>query len=341
LFQNLALPGLRGDIDHLVVGPTGLFVLETKNVAGLIQLDREGWRREKVGRRGRLYEAYMDDPLSQVRRNVRALRLYLQRHAPALCASTRLWITELIVFPHPKARLRLADTRVPAYELAAVAPAILGHRPAQRLAPGTVGRLVSLLQAAGEAARGAVPGFPADAGAGVVVVPEVGAPAGPPTGEAPAGTGALGAPYGVVPPAAPPGAASTVERGNALLETALVVPLLLTLGLGVVGVGRLTQAQMGVRSVAREAARSAVLATSGSAAVSRGLERAYAVAAGYGLRAGALRVAVEPGDFVRGGAVRVDVTYDVTLDDLPFLQWTSLRLSDFHVERIDLYQSRR
>src|SRR5205823_4975822 len=34
LINGLALPRAGGDIDHLVIGPTGVFVLETKTMAG-------------------------------------------------------------------------------------------------------------------------------------------------------------------------------------------------------------------------------------------------------------------------------------------------------------------
>ena len=49
-----------------------------------------------------------------------------------------------------------------------------------------------------------------------------------------------------------------VSRGEALLETALVLPLLLLLAFGVVGAGRVTQARLGVSAASREAARATV-----------------------------------------------------------------------------------
>lgn len=45
------------------------------------------------------------------------------------------------------------------------------------------------------------------------------------------------------------------REGQALLETALALPVLLVLVFGVVGAGRLTEAKMEVSAVAREAAR--------------------------------------------------------------------------------------
>jgi hypothetical protein len=290
ILQNLALRTAGGDIDHVVVGPTGVFVLETKHLAGLIRHGPAGWQRTKVGRRGQAYEARMDDPLAQVRRNTRALRQYLERLDSGLCARTRLWITEMIVFSHPEAQLTLSQPGTPAYTTGTVVSAILGHRPALPLGGPDVERIVEgLVSGAGRA----------------------------------------------------PSPAPAAARGSALLETALVLPVLLTLGLGVVGVGRLTQARMGVSAVAREAARSAALSPGGASATDRGLERAYAVAAGYNLNRAALQVRVDPGGFARGGTVSAVVSYDVTLNDLPFLRWTNLRLTDTHAERVDLYRSYR
>ena len=292
ILQNLALPTAGGDIDHVVVGPTGVFVLETKHLAGLIRYGPAGWQRTKVGRRGQAYDVHMDDPLAQVRRNTRALRQYLERLDSGLCARTRLWITEMIVFSHPEAQLTLLQPGAPAYTTGTVVPAILGHRPALPLAAPDVERIVQgLVSGAGR----------------------------PPN----------------------PNPAPAAERGSALLETALVLPILLTLGLGVVGVGRLTQARMGVSAVAREAARSAALAPSGASATGQGLERAYAVAAGYNLNRAALQVRVYSDGFARGATVSAVVTYDVVLNDIPFLRWTNLRLTDTHAERVDLYRSYR
>lgn len=133
---------------------------------------------------------------------------------------------------------------------------------------------------------------------------------------------------------------STSQRGQALVETALVVPLLLSLVFGVVGLGRAVQAQMGVLAVAREAALSASLSSSPAEAGARGLERGRAVAAGYGLSNGTLALSVDPGDFARGGAVQAEARYEVRLDDLPLLGWVRFAAASRHVERIDPYRSR-
>lgn len=130
------------------------------------------------------------------------------------------------------------------------------------------------------------------------------------------------------------------ERGSALVETALVVPLLLTLALGLVGVARVTQAQMGVSAVAREAARAGALASTPDDALLRGTDRCREVADGYGLRNGTLHCAVDPAGLVRGGVVRAAASYEVALDDLPLMGWIRVAVASSQVEVVDPYRSR-
>ena len=61
------------------------------------------------------------------------------------------------------------------------------------------------------------------------------------------------------------------QCGQAIVELALVLPVLLLLTMGVLGVGRITQAHMAVRAVAWEAARAAALAPTSTAAAEQGL----------------------------------------------------------------------
>jgi len=130
------------------------------------------------------------------------------------------------------------------------------------------------------------------------------------------------------------------QRAAALIETALVLPVVLLLVVGVIGVDRLIQARIGVSAVAHEAARSAALANSAAEASQQGLARAQQVAAGYKLINGSLKVQVDPGSFDRGGEVQASAQYDVALQDLPLLHWTHVEVMAQDKERIDLYRSR-
>ena len=129
------------------------------------------------------------------------------------------------------------------------------------------------------------------------------------------------------------------QRGQALVETALVVPMLLMLAFGVVGIGRVAEGQMGVSAVAREVARTAALADSPEEATVRGLARGQEVAAGYRLTNGSLRVTIDPGGLSRGATVRTTTRYEVALDDLPLMGWARVQVGSIHLERTDLYRS--
>jgi len=129
------------------------------------------------------------------------------------------------------------------------------------------------------------------------------------------------------------------ECGQALVEVALVIPILLLLAFGVVAVGRVTNAQMGVSAVAREAARAAALANDPAEAASQGVTQGQEVAAGYHVGDGSLHLAVNAGNFTRGGTVQASAHYTVSLGDLPLLGWAHITVGSTHLERIDLYRS--
>lgn len=118
-----------------------------------------------------------------------------------------------------------------------------------------------------------------------------------------------------------------------------MAPLLLLLAFGVVGTGRVVQAQAGVAAVASEAARAGALASTGEEAVVLGTARGWAVARGYWLTNGSLRLTLDAGAFGRGGEVRAVAAYEVALGDVPLLGRPSVAVASEHVEPIDPYRS--
>src|SRR5947209_15389480 len=94
VLNNLLVPGLRGDIDLLVVGANGVFLPEIKTWVGTITCASDGrsWSRVKAGRK-----ELLPDPAAQTQRAIRALRQYLERADPGLCSRTQLGIHGLIV----------------------------------------------------------------------------------------------------------------------------------------------------------------------------------------------------------------------------------------------------
>ncbi len=130
------------------------------------------------------------------------------------------------------------------------------------------------------------------------------------------------------------------ESGQALVEAALVIPVLLLLAFGVVMAGRVSHAKVAVQAAAREASRTLATAPSEPDGMAGALETGRSVAEGYGLSQERLTVDVESNGFRRGGTATAEVTYRVSLGDLPLLDRLEVTVSSSHSERIDLYRSR-
>ncbi len=83
--------GKKGNIDHIVLGPTGIFVLETKNYRGKIVCYEDSWTR--IGQ----------NPYKQARRN--ASTVYKVIKASGILASKPPWIKAVAVFANKKVEL--------------------------------------------------------------------------------------------------------------------------------------------------------------------------------------------------------------------------------------------
>ena len=133
------------------------------------------------------------------------------------------------------------------------------------------------------------------------------------------------------------------RRGQALVETAIALPIILLIVFGVLGVARLNNTLMAVTATAREAARAAVLAPDADAAWDWGTSRGQQVAAEYGLDTSsqAFLLDVDVSSFEWWGEVRASATYVVTLGDIPLIRWAaiSIPLHRSHAEVLDPYRS--
>jgi hypothetical protein len=288
VLNGLLLPHSAGDIDHLVLGPTGVFLLETKTMAGVIGCDADGtWRRIRTGRGGTPYAAYIGDPTTQVERNIRSVRQTIETRANRLARSTQVWIQGLIVFAHPDVELRAERSRVPAARLVDVPSIITAHVPRRPLHPREVDRLASTLLSAMRAPR-----------------------------------------------------AFALQRAQALVELALVLPVVLGLVFGVVVLSRVVQAQLALVAVVEETARAGALADEQVQVAARGIQRGTAVASGYGLHPQQLQLQVDATGFASSGRVLASGRYVVGLDDVPVLGWApAATLSAEHEEWVDPHRS--
>lgn len=97
----------HGNIDHIVLGPNGIFAIETKNYRGKVTCEEDEWRsfRQQIG-----------SPSKQVKRNALELKKFIEKHAPAL-KFDNIWVNSIVVFPNPDVELDLHRPTVPALRM--------------------------------------------------------------------------------------------------------------------------------------------------------------------------------------------------------------------------------
>jgi hypothetical protein len=150
LINNLKLPARADDVDHLVIGPSGVFALETKNHRGRIFLEGSQWYQSKTSRSGRPQpKEAIRDPTRQLKRNIDYLRACINQTDPALSRRVRLWIEGGVVFTHPAVSLNLqppAQSPLPFPVLRArdLPSHILDHVPRRPLRKAEIRAVVSM-----------------------------------------------------------------------------------------------------------------------------------------------------------------------------------------------------
>jgi hypothetical protein len=100
IFEDvLLLDGKKGNIDHILVGPTGIFVIETKNNKHTILFD------------GKLWHGIAGNPSQQLFSNTLRIKDIMKRCEAFNKTNAR--INSLLVFSNPKANLQLPKGNPP------------------------------------------------------------------------------------------------------------------------------------------------------------------------------------------------------------------------------------
>ena len=114
-FQNIRLTyqGRNSELDMVVVGKTGVFIIETKNHNGLIQgnFDQHQWIQHKTGRRGGQYSKEFYNPVKQVGTHTYRLAHYLRDRG------CNVHVDSMVFFTHPMASVQVYGTpgKIPVY----------------------------------------------------------------------------------------------------------------------------------------------------------------------------------------------------------------------------------
>jgi hypothetical protein len=124
LLNDLYLRDGGGDIDHIVLGPSGVFVLETKNWSGNITCNGDDWQR--AGKRN-----FSGSPSRQVKRNTTKIKQIIDNN-PALRA-LGVFVEGIVVFTNNHSNLHVNNPSVPILNLSQLTQHITAYRSARSL----------------------------------------------------------------------------------------------------------------------------------------------------------------------------------------------------------------
>lgn len=123
LLNDLYIRGGGGDIDHIVLGPNGVFVLETKNWSGDISSNGDEWLRG--GKRN-----FSGSPSRQVKRNSARIKQIIDNN-PNL-RSMGIWVEGIVVLANNRATIHLSNPTVPILRLCQLSEYIMAFRSSRR-----------------------------------------------------------------------------------------------------------------------------------------------------------------------------------------------------------------
>ena len=118
LLNDVLLPGARGNIDHVMVGPTGVFVFETKNYSGKYVCYGDRWFLQ-----GRRQKYDVKSVSVQAKNNADTLGELLHT------SGFTVQVNPVIVFTHPAVQLWLHHPTVPVLKNGTVRNFVLNQKP--------------------------------------------------------------------------------------------------------------------------------------------------------------------------------------------------------------------
>jgi len=122
LLNDVMVSGGSGNIDHIIVGPTGIFVIETKNYSGKYVCYGDKWFFQ-----GRRQKYNVSSVSVQARNNARVLANLL--HTSGFTVE----VNPIIVFAHPSVQLWLHSPTVPVLKRGYVCNFVQGQKPSFQL----------------------------------------------------------------------------------------------------------------------------------------------------------------------------------------------------------------
>lgn len=141
--HDVKLPDTISNIDHVVIGENGIFVIETKSHKGNIKCDGDEWLQTKIGRLGTRYDGSLRNPSKQVKACAVNLRKFIRKYYPQL---SNLWVNSIVVFTNEEVELTLNKPTVEVLFPHELCKCIKNFKPKNRLTTKQVQELSSLLK---------------------------------------------------------------------------------------------------------------------------------------------------------------------------------------------------
>jgi hypothetical protein len=111
LINGVPLPGAHADVDHVLIGPGGVFAIEAKNHSGWVECAGgprgDAWGYSRRGPNGTMVEAQIGNPSGQARWHARELAQALRARG------VDVPIEPVVVFTHPRVELHTERPSVP------------------------------------------------------------------------------------------------------------------------------------------------------------------------------------------------------------------------------------
>lgn len=115
LNTKITYEGNSSELDAIVVGPTGVFVIETKHMNGTIRGNYETphWVQHKVGRKGTPYSKNFYSPVKQVGTHVWRLANLLRDNG------IKIYVNSMVFFSNPETTVQVTgdEGRTPVYSI--------------------------------------------------------------------------------------------------------------------------------------------------------------------------------------------------------------------------------
>ena len=131
LINDVILPSSRGNIDHVLLTPKGIFAIETKHWDGEIICNGDEWYRRYQKGFFSSADYEMGSPSRQVKRN--AFNLSSLIKSEVFHNTFKIWVEGLVVFTHPNVSLKLTKPSVTILTLNELSNYIINFRQTIKL----------------------------------------------------------------------------------------------------------------------------------------------------------------------------------------------------------------